>query len=74
MEKFEQIITLNSRYEATLMDEILKDKNIPHAIVSTDDSVFGGIEKMEIGWGYIEAPEEYREQIIEIFKEIKKAR
>lgn len=72
MENFENILTLNSQYEANLMEEILNDYNIPHAIIQTGDSMFGGIEKMEIGWGYLEAPEEYREKILAIYEEIKK--
>ena len=72
MEHYEKILTLSSRHEATLMEEVLKDKDIPHAIIQSTDSMFGGIEKMERGWGYLEAPAEYRDKIIKIYEEISK--
>jgi hypothetical protein len=72
MKKFEKIIDLSNQYEANLLDEILKDRKIPHGIVPVGDSVFGGIEQMEYGWGYIEAPEKYRDEIIAIYNDIKK--
>jgi hypothetical protein len=72
MEDFEKIIDLNDAYEANLMDEILNDKKIPHGIVPASDSVFGSIEQMEYGWGYLEAPESYRNIILAIYNDIEK--
>ncbi len=72
MEEFEKIISLSNEYEANLMDEILNDRKIPHGIVTAVDSVFGGIEQMEYGWGYLEAPEKYRDEIIAIYNDIEK--
>ncbi|MBN1339332.1 MAG: hypothetical protein JXA03_08415 [Bacteroidales bacterium] len=72
MENFENILTLNNQFEAGMMTEVLNDHGIPHAIIQTTDSMFGGIERMESGWGYLEAPEEYREKIIQFYKELKK--
>ena len=70
METFEKIIDLNNEYEAGLMEEVLTDKKIPFGIVPSGDSAIGGIWELENGWGYLEAPEEYREEIIRIYKEI----
>jgi len=71
MEKFEKILVLSNEFEASLLEEVLNDRNIPHGIVTSDDSALGGIVELENGWGYVEAPGQYREEITRIFEEIK---
>jgi hypothetical protein len=71
MEPFEKILVLNNGFEADLLNEVLNDRNIPHGIVTVDDSALGGIVELENGWGYVEAPEEYREEITRIYQDIK---
>lgn len=70
MEKYERILDLNNDFEAGLMEEILKDRKIPFGIVPSGDSALGGIWEMEYGWGYIEAPAEYKDVIIQLYKEM----
>jgi hypothetical protein len=70
MENFEKILVLNNVFEAERMEEILTAKEIPYAIIMLGDSVLGGITQLEKGWGYLEAPERFREEIMEIFREI----
>jgi hypothetical protein len=70
METFEKILDLNNEFEAGIMEEVLNDKKIPFGIVPSGDSALGGIWELENGWGYIEAPLEYKEQIILLYKEI----
>ncbi len=72
MEAYEKILVLNSEFEASLLEEILSDRKIPHGIVTSDDTALGGIMEMEFGWGYVEAPGRYKEEIIRIFEEITK--
>ena len=71
MEIYEKILVLNNEFEAGLLEEILTDRKIPHGIVTSDDTALGGIMEMEFGWGYVEAPEKYRDEITGIFEEIK---
>ena len=52
------------------MEEVLKEKNIPYGIVPVSDSAFGSIEVLENGWGYLEAPSRYKNEILEIYKNI----
>jgi len=73
MESYEKILVLNNEFEASLLEEILLDRKIPHGIVTSDDTALGGIMEMEFGWGYVEAPEKYKEEIIKIFGEVTKA-
>ena len=70
MENYERILDLNNDFEAGLMDEILKDKKIPFGIVPSGDSALGGIWELENGWGYLEAPAEYKDEIIRLYKEL----
>ena len=70
MENYEKIIDLNNEFEAGLMEEILNDKKIPYGIVASNDSALGGIWELENGWGYIEAPVEYKEEIMRLYTEI----
>jgi hypothetical protein len=70
MEAYERILDLNNEFEAGLMEEILKDKKIPFGIVPSGDSAMGGIWELENGWGYIEAPLEYKEEIIRLYTEL----
>jgi hypothetical protein len=72
MEEYEKITDLNSEIEAELLSEVLKDKNIPFGIVSSADSAIGGIWEMENGWGYVEAPPKYKDEILSIYREITK--
>jgi len=71
METYEKILVLNNEFEADLLEEVLTDRKIPHGIVIADDTALGGIMEMEFGWGYVEAPAQYSEEIIRIFEEIK---
>ena len=72
MEEYEKILVLSNEFEAERLEEILLDKEIPHGIVPLDDSVLEGINQMENGWGYVEAPARFREQIMSVFNEITK--
>jgi hypothetical protein len=70
MDQFEKILDLNNEFEAERLEEILKEKNIPFGIVPVSDSAFGSIEILENGWGYLEAPSRFKNEILEIYAEI----
>jgi hypothetical protein len=70
METYEKILVLNNEFEASLLEEVLNDRKIPHGIVTSDDTALGGIMEMEFGWGYVEAPERCKEEIVTIYEEI----
>ena len=73
MEEFEKILVLDNEFEAELMEEVLMDKQIPYGIIVRDDSALGGITELESGWGFLEAPERCREEIMAIYKEIQES-
>lgn len=65
-----KILMLQNEIEAMLLDEILTDNNIPHLIRSYHDSVYDGLWQLQSGWGHLEAPEEYREEILKTYSEM----
>jgi hypothetical protein len=70
MERFDKILVIDNEFEAERLAEILNSKNIPHGIIPATDSILGGIEQLENGWGYLEAPIRYMDEIMEAYQEI----
>jgi hypothetical protein len=62
-----KILMFKNEIEAMLLDEILTEKQIPHLIRSYHDSVYDGLWQLQSGWGHIEAPEEYADEIIRTY-------
>jgi hypothetical protein len=62
-----KILTFNNEFEAMLLDGLLKEKDIPHIIRSFHDSAYDGLWQTQTSWGQLEAPEEYIDEILEIF-------
>jgi hypothetical protein len=70
MEKFTKILVLENEVEAQLLDSILTEQNIPHLIRSYHDSVYDGIYQAQKGWGRVDAPEAFREEITGIYENL----
>jgi hypothetical protein len=69
----EKILDLNNAFEASLIDGLLNERGIPHLIRSFHDSAYDGLWQAHSGWGRLDAPEEYREEIIKIYNEMSAA-
>ena len=65
-----KILSLKNEFEATLIDGILTEKQIPHIIRSYHDSAYDGLWQTQSAWGHLEAPEEYREEILMTYSEM----
>ena len=63
-EDFKKIVVLENEIEAQLMDSILTERQIPHRLKSYHDTAYDGIFQVQKGWGIVEAPESYRDEII----------
>jgi hypothetical protein len=59
-----KVLVFNNEFEAKLLDEVLNEKGIPHIIRSYHDSAYDGLWQMQSSWGHLEAPEEYRDEIL----------
>jgi hypothetical protein len=70
MDKTVKILILDNAIEANYLEGLLKDKGIPHVIRSYHDSAYDGLFQLQSGWGQLDAPEKYREVILEIYREM----
>lgn len=70
MEKTVKILAFKNEIEALLLDEILTEKGIPHLLRSYHDSALDGLWQTQTSWGHIEAPQEYRDEILQIYNEM----
>jgi len=70
MEKPVKILVINNAIEASLLDEILTEKGIPHMIRSYHDSAYDGLWQTPSCWGQLDAMEKDREEILKIYREM----
>ena len=71
MAKNEKILTLDNQIQAKLLEEILTEKGIPSIMRSYHDSAYDGLWQVQSGWGHVEAPAVYRDEILTIYNKIK---
>ncbi len=67
MDEFKKVLVLENAFEAQLLDSVLMERNIPHRMRSYHDTAYDGIYQIQKGWGVVEAPEEYEEEITAIY-------
>jgi len=65
-----RILVLKNEIEATLLDEILNEKGIPHILRSLHDSAYDGMWQSQTCWGFLDADEENKEEILKIYNEM----
>lgn len=70
MDRTVKILILNNPIEANLIDGLLNERNIPHIIRSYHDSAYDGLFQIQSGWGQLDSPEEYKEEILLIYNEM----
>ena len=70
MDKFKKILSLENQIEAKLLESILKERGIPHMIRSYHDTAYDGLFQSQKGWGRLDAPAEYEDEIKEIYDEL----
>ena len=71
MEKFKKILVLNNEVEARLLDAVLEEKQIPHLMRSYHDTAYDGLWQQQQGWGHVETPERYSEEILSIYRDLR---
>ena len=72
MEDLERIVDLDNEVFATLIESVLNERDIPHILRTYHDSAYDGLFTYSQGWGYIEAPTEYKDEILKIYEDLKK--
>jgi hypothetical protein len=70
MEEYKKILVLENEIEARLLDSVLDERDIPHRIRSYHDSAYDGIYQAQKGWGIVEAPLKWEEEILSIHRDL----
>jgi hypothetical protein len=65
---FVKIANIENLIEAQVLESALKEQEIPHRIRSFHDTAYDGLFQFQKGWGEIYAPEEWKEEILEIIE------
>jgi len=71
MDKVERIAVIRNEIEAQLLAGELAELDIPHLMKSYYDGAFDGVYQFSKGWGHIEAPSEFRDEILEVLADIR---
>jgi hypothetical protein len=71
MDKPRKIAVLNNMVEAQVLESMLNEHDIPHVMKSYHDSAYDGLFQAAQGWGHVEAPEEYREEILALLNDLR---
>ena len=71
MSKVINIADLNDEVEANMISRYLDKNNIPHFIKKNEELAYNGLWKLQLGWGHILAPEEYKDKILKLIEDIK---
>jgi len=69
--KFKKILVLDNEVEARLLDAVLEEQQIPHLMRSYHDRAYDGLWQQQQGWGHVEASEDYKEQILAIYEDLR---
>ena len=72
MSKLIKILSLGNQFEAMLLDELLNEREIPHIVKSYRDSALNGLWQTQSLWGHLEAPEDFKDEITEIYNNMSK--
>ena len=72
MDKLIKILSFCNQFEAALLGELLDEKKIPHIVKSYRDSALSGLWQTQSIWGHIEAPEQFKNEITEIYNNMSK--
>jgi hypothetical protein len=71
MDAVQMIVVLDNEVQAELVDLALTKLGIPHLMKSYYDSAYDGLFQGPRGWGHVEAPASYRDEILNLVAELK---
>ena len=67
----EGIAVLDNEVEARVLDGLLKERGIPYRIRSYHDSAYDGLFQSSHGWGQVEAPGKFKEEILSMLEDLR---
>ena len=62
---------IENEIESLRLDSELEVRNVPHAMRSYHDTAYDGLFQFSAGWGHVEAPVEYRDEILDVLRVIR---
>ena len=65
-----RVLTLENEVEARLLQSVLEERGIPHIVTSFHDTALDGLYQLHKGWGCLQAPGEYSEEITGLYRDI----
>ena len=71
MEDYVKVATLENDIEASLVESILTERQIPHLMRSYYDTAFDGLFQTQKGWGYVSVPRSRAEEVKEIIFDLR---
>ena len=66
-----KVAEIRDELEGARLRAILETRGIPHHLRSYHDSAYDGLFQMQLGWGHVEAPAGYVEEIREVLESIR---
>ena len=66
------IFAIENGIEAQVLGSILTERNIPHRMRSYYDTAYDGLFQVQKGWGFVYAPEFFKDEIREIISDLRK--
>jgi len=72
MEEYIKVAAIENGIEAQLLGSILTERNIPHLVRSYYDTALDGLFQAQKGWGFVSAPESFKDEIREIISDLRK--
>ncbi len=73
VKKRPNVIPIDQQIEAAYLESVLKDREIPYVLVSYYDTAYAGLFQSQNGWGHVEVPLEYADEVKNLYTEVKKA-
>ncbi len=64
--EFEKIAIMENEIESLRLASELDTRGIPFAMRSYHDTAYNGLYQFSAGWGHVEAPAAYRQEILDI--------
>jgi hypothetical protein len=71
VDRFDRIVSIDNEVLARILDDVLTEQGIPHIMRSYHDSAYDGVFQLSHGWGFVEAPAEFKAEILSIIEDLK---
>jgi hypothetical protein len=72
MDRSERIASLENEVEAQILETELTARQIPHVVRSYHDSALDGLFQFSQGWGHVEGPAEFKDEILAVLQELRR--